>query len=209
MKKLFITVSCLILCISFFTVLFIPTHVIANDSYVRAKIGILIRSGENIGTAKSHARLKNGDSFQIYIHTEDNGFIYVIHTNNKVVSLLNITKQKIYDSTLILPSTQLYYHIDGHSPVEKIIIICSPHKLSELKELENNDISHAKWIPIQRKLVNKSRILLTKQNDEAFLLGGNVRGISDFKVDGSFSNELQIYSGKGLLVKNYEFKVEK
>ena len=203
-----------ILCISFFIDFFVFTTTLgaeaeAETDFVRAKIGIQIKSNNKIIMAKSNARLKTGDLFRIYVHSEENSVIYIIYADEKTVSLLNMTEQKIQSSTLILPSAQAYYEIDGNSSVENITIICSPHKLSELAAMETGKISYKKWLSIRDNLIGKSKILLSHKNEEPFSIGGTVRGVTDSATDDSFAKKLQIYSGKGLLVKKYEFKVKK
>ncbi len=185
------------------------TQANAENINVRAKIGIQIKSGDLIISAKSKERLKSGDLFRIYVHTEENCAVYIIHTDKKTVSLLNITEQKIQSTTLILPSAEAYYQVDGKSNIEKVTIICSPQQIPELAPIETNDMRYDKWISIQANLIKKSQILLSQQDEKPFLIAGNVRGIANSTTGDSFAKELQIYSGKGLIVKNYEFKVKK
>jgi len=204
-KILFIVV----LCLFFFTAFSTFSQVAAKDNNIRAKIGIQVKSGDSISRAKSQARLKSGDLLRIYVHSEDNCVVYIIHTDKKTVTLLNITEQQIQSSTLILPSAQSYYQIDGKSSMEKITIICSPYKLPELATIETDDISYAKWTSIQDDLIQKSRLILPQPNEKPFAIAGNVRGVADSITGDPFIKRLVIYSGKGLLVKTYEFKIKK
>lgn len=195
--------------LSFFFTPSIVTLEAAEVSNVRAKIGIQIKSGERISMAKSKDKLKAGDLFRIYVNSEENCVIYIIHTDEKLVSLLNITEQKVQSSTIILPSAQAYYQADGKSNFEKITIVCSPYKLPELTAIENNDMSLSEWSLIQDDLTRKSEIIQPIKKEKPFVIAGNVRGIANSKSGDPFVKRLQIYSGKGMLVKNYEFKVKK
>jgi len=199
----------IVLFLCFFTALPIFSQVAAKDNNVRAKIGIQIKSGDRISRAKSKERLNAGDLFRIYVHSENSCVIYIIYTDEKTISLLNITEQLIQSATLILPSAQSYYQIDGTSSVEKITIICSPYKLPELATIETNDISYAKWTSLQDDLIQKSRLILPQPNEKPFSIAGNVRGIADATTGDPFIKRLVIYSGKGLLVKTYAFKIKK
>lgn len=199
----------ILLCLPFFMASPVLTQVAAENTNVRAKIGIQIKSGDRITRAKSQERLRAGDLFRIYIHSEDNCTIYIIHTDEKTVNLLNITEQKVQSATLILPSAQAYYQVDGNSDTEKITIICSPRPLPVLATIESNDMPYNKWVSIQDDLIAKSQMMLPRQNEKPFSIAGNVRGIADSSTGDSFVGRLQIYSGKGMLIKTYEFKVKK
>jgi hypothetical protein len=203
-RILFVVVACL-----FFITSSVFTQALAEETPLRAKIGIQIKSGDRITRAKSKERLKSGDLFRIYVHSEENCTIYIIHSDEKTVSLLNITEQKVQSTTLILPSAQAYYQVDGTSSVEKITIICSPGPLPELASIETNGLSYDKWVAIQGDLTGKSQIMSSQKNEKPFSIAGNVRGIADPTTGDAFVGRLQIYSGRGILVKNYDFKVKK
>ena len=208
MKKkslIFITFIIVTLC------LFSTTSAHSMNKEVRAKIGIQIKSGDRIIRAKSRDRLKSGDLIRLYVHTEKSCFIYIIHTDTKNVDLLNITEQKMQSSTLVLPSAQAFYEIDGISPMENFSIICSPTRLQQLSDLETKTINYSQWEKIQTNLLQKSSIVVSEQKQKSFALtgiAGNVRGIKDAEPEDSFVRDLRIFSGKGLLVKTYEFKIK-
>lgn len=199
-----------------------PAQLNAADSgRIRAKIGIQIQSGQKISRAKSRERLKAGDAVRLYVHSESNCYVYIIHTDGKNVNLLNITEQKIQSSTLILPSAQAFYEIDGQSNMEKFTIICSPEQIPEMSGLEKKSIIFSEWTTLENRFHNSSNALLS-EDDEPFpiygnmtSIAGNVRGItnsirnSSGANDDPFLKELQIFSGKGLVIKTYEFQIRK
>lgn len=193
----------------------------ADNNRVRAKIGVQI-SGERVTRAKSKERLKAGDSIRLYVHSETGCYVYIVHTDGKNVSLLNITEQKIQSSTLILPSAQSFYEIDGQSSMEKFTIICSPDKIQELSGMENRNLTNAEWGNLEAVLQKRSTVLNADDEDEPFAINGNVasiagnvRGItnsiksSSGANDDPFLKELQIFSGNGLVIKTYEFQIKK
>lgn len=190
----------------------------AEDNRVRAKIGIQVKSGEQQSSARSREMLKAGDSLRIYVHSEKDSYLYVVHTDGKVVNLLNMTAQKMQSSTLVLPSLQAYYKVDGGSPMERFSVICSQQELPELSKMANSKISFEQWRQIENDLVQRGKLLsapgekapFSIAGDEApFAIGGNVRGVLDEKGTDPFVRDLQIFSGNGVLVKQYEFQVKK
>ncbi|MBF0303477.1 MAG: hypothetical protein HQK73_10570 [Desulfamplus sp.] len=194
----------------------------ANTSRIRAKIGVQISSQDRIIRAKSKEILKPGDAVRLYVHSETSCYVYIIHTDGKNVSLLNITEQKIQSSTLIMPSAQAFYEIDGQSSMEKFTIICSPEKIQELSGMEKKNITNSEWTALETSFQKKSAILNADDEDEPFAINGNVasiagnvRGItnsiknSSGANDDPFLKELQIFSGNGLVIKTYQFQIKK
>jgi hypothetical protein len=76
----------------------------AGEKTIKAKIGIEILSGQTVYRAKSREILKAGDKIRIYVHTREPSNIYVVYTDKNKANLLNMTTQKIGESTLCLPS---------------------------------------------------------------------------------------------------------
>ncbi len=182
----------------------------AEEERVRAKIGIQIKSGDLILRAKSIDRLKKGDLLRIYIHPEKTSHVYVVHTDLKKVTLLNMIQQKVQSSTMVMPSLQEYYRVDGESSKETITIIISPDELSELfSALEDGNIAYAKWIELEKKLIDKGKIDLSQKTEKPFSIAGNVRGVTGNNSLDPFVSRLQVFSGKSILVKKYEFSVKK
>ncbi|MBF0468162.1 MAG: hypothetical protein HQK61_04645 [Desulfamplus sp.] len=229
----------IIIAVSIFMVAIIAEYIspallhAVDDNRVRAKIGIQIQpaqksavsSGQMTGKmvrARSKERLKAGDAVRLYVHTENSCYVYIIHTDGKSVNPLNITEQKIQSSTLILPSAQAFYEIDGQSNMEKFTIICSPEQLNELSGMEKNNMSVSKWAAIENDLQAKSNALASEDDEDFFSIdgnvtsiAGNVRGItnsiknSSGANDDPFLKQLQVFSGKGLVIKSYEFQIKK
>ena len=107
----------------------------AQEDFVRAKIGVLIQSENKAVRSKSKGKLKAGDLLRVYVHPEKNAHIYIVHTDSKTATLLNADQKKAEGATLILPSVQDYYEVDGNSSVENITIICSPDDIKEVSDL--------------------------------------------------------------------------
>jgi hypothetical protein len=95
---------------------------------VRAKAGIAIKSGKVTRQVKCRDDLKAGDALRIYVQTEESSYVYVVHSDGKTVALLNVLEQKVPSSTLVLPSVEEYYAVDGKTLVETFTIICSPKR---------------------------------------------------------------------------------
>lgn len=182
---------------------------LSQEQIVRAKIGILVKSGDQILKAKSRDRLKAGDLVRIYVHPEVSSYIYVVHRDQKTVTLLNMVEQKIQSSTLVLPSVQEFYQVDGQSPVETFTVICSPREVKEIASLVSAQMTHDRWVSLEKDLLRKGEIDLAQKSEKPFAIAGNVRGAGDAAGGDAFVRELQIFSGKSILVKQYEFNVKK
>jgi len=182
---------------------------LSEERKVRAKIGILIKSNDQTMRAKSRDRLKAGDLLRIYVHPEVNSYIYVVHSDQKNVTLLNMVEQKIQSSTLVLPSLREFYQVDGQSPGETFTIICSPNEVKEVSPLLDSPLSHEKWSSVEKELLKRGEIDLSQKAERPFALMGNVRGGGDNGGGDPFVKELQIFSGIDILVKQYEFTVKK
>ena len=182
----------------------------AQGQRVRAKLGIQIRSGDQPVRAKSRDRIRAGDLLRVYVHPESNSFVYVIHSDHQVATMLNSIEQKITSSTVIMPSAEAYYQVDGKSPRESFTVICSQTELVDLAPFrDTGQIPHSRWEAVRRSLSEQSRIDLTQPGEKPFPIAGNVRGVEDGYGTDPFVKQLQIYSGDALLVKTYDFMVQK
>jgi hypothetical protein len=182
----------------------------AQEELVRAKLGIQIRSGNQIERAKTEDRLKAGDLIRIYVHPEETSHVYVIHTDLKKATLLNMVQQKTQSSTLVMPSLHEFYQVDGKSPKETFTIIISPNELPEVLEiLRTGNAPYSEWVEAEKVLLERGKIDLSQKTEKPFSITGNVRGAVGTDDLDPFVNKLQIFSGRSILVKRYEFRVKK
>jgi hypothetical protein len=177
---------------------------------VSAQIGIEIISDYRAGPAKLNDHLKAGDKLRLYVVPKTDAYVYVVYSDKDTVALLNNQQEQRMvkkDSTLILPSLEAYYEIDGASRHELFTIICSPEELKEVSTLFNfANVSYASWANLERQLTEKSKIDLTEEVDKPPALAGNVR---QPKPEPAFVDAIPILSGRSLVVKRYEFRVAK
>jgi hypothetical protein len=185
--------------------------VMAQDR-VRAKIGIgiQVRPGELMARIKSTERLKPGDFLRVYVVPEGDAYVYVVHNVGKNLSLLNAqnaTTRVPGGVPVILPAPEKFYQIDGGSDKESITVICSSTELHEVASLFSTpNVSQQNWLSLEKTLLDKSKIDLAQPADKPFQIAGNVRSMSN---NDSFLNTLAIYSGKSLVMKKYDFQVQK
>jgi hypothetical protein len=205
MKKPIKMISVFCIGIAFLMASILP--VFAQAKIVRAKVGILIKSGDQTMRAKGKDRLKAGDFLRIYVQPEENFYVYVVHTDQKDVKLISSVDRQPAGSQVVLPARQDFYEVDGESPVETFTIICSPDELKEVSTLLNSQISYEKWAALEKELIKKGEIDLGQKAEKPFPIAGNVRGAID--PNDRFAADLQIYSGNTILVKQYEFSVKK
>jgi hypothetical protein len=182
---------------------------LSQEVIVRAKIGILVKSGDQILRAKSKDRLKAGDLLRIYVHPEVSSYLYVVHSDQKTVTLLTRVEQRIQSSTLVLPSVQEFYQVDGQSPMETFTVICSPKEVKEISSLAGSQMTPERWVSLEKDLLKKGEIDLAQKSEKPFAIAGNVRGAGDAAGGDAFVKELQIFSGKSILARQYEFSVKK
>jgi len=81
MKKTASALVYLIICTSLYPVNAMAAK--AEESLVRAKIGVQIESNDKTFRAKSRDRLKAGDYIRIYVYPEKQAYVYVVHTDGK------------------------------------------------------------------------------------------------------------------------------
>lgn len=180
---------------------------------VRAKIGVQVLSGDRTFSARGRQQLVPGDLIRLYIHTEKQCYVYVVHTDQHTARLLNITEQKIQSSTLILPSAQTYYKLDGMNEWVSLTVICTPDKLVEFADMETDPLDYAAWQSMEQRLQEQSRLLVPEETGPPIVVGGNVRGLGSNVLDehaaaGAFLRGLPTFSGNGLLIRTYEFQVQ-
>jgi hypothetical protein len=181
---------------------------LSQEAVVRAKIGILVKSGEQTTRAKSKDRLRAGDLVRIYVHPEFSSYVYVVYRDQKTVTLLNMVEQRIQSSSLVLPSVQEFYQIDGKSPAEIFTVICSPKEIKEISSLAGKRMTMDQWVALERELIKKGEIDLAQKSEKPFPIAGNVRGIGDAAGGDAFLKDIPIFSGKSILVRQYEFSVK-
>ena len=182
---------------------------VCQEDMIRAKIGIQISSGSQIKMAKSRDRIKSGDLIRIFVHPERASFIYVIYSDRKEASLLNIVQQKMKSATLVLPSMDDAYEIDGASEFELFTIICSPVAMPEVTDLLGTQTAYTKWAVLEEELIKKSRVMLNDKGDIPFAIAGNVRGGASRETNASFVKKMRIFSGNFFVIKTYAFNVIK
>jgi hypothetical protein len=181
-----------------------------SQERVRATIGIQIKTNDQSIRAKKRDQLKAGDFLRIYVLPETCSHVYVVHSDQQQVVLLNKGKEKILEFGLVLPSPGTFYQVDGKSPFEVFTIICSPTELPEVEALfQKEEVSATQWVALEEPLINKSKISLSQTTEKPFPLAGNVRGGPNPLQTDPFVKELQTFSGESLVVKRYEFTVKK
>jgi hypothetical protein len=186
------------------------TMPVPAQQIVSAKIGVQVISGKVIKRAKSNDRLKKGDRLRIFIEPDGNAYVYVVHTDKQKPELLTalpagLTKE---EEQIILPSVSEFYEVDGLSALEKLTILCSPHRLEEIEKLfRSENPSLTDWETIENELHERSAIDLNEETAKPFAIAGNVRDIG--RQNEQFLAGLKLYSGKSLALKRYEFRVKK
>jgi hypothetical protein len=195
-----------VLCLSVGGLLVLSALVMAQES-IQARLGIQIKSGDRIMRAKAYDRAQVGDLLRVYVVPEAAAFVYVMHTDGNTVSLLNPEQRgKIAKGdTVVLPGRDKFYLIKPGSTVERFTIICSPTEIANLTTLlASGEIAYSKWSVIEKDLLGKAPPDLTTLIDKPIPMAGNTRGVEQ---EDTFFAQLQNFSSKSLLVRQYELKV--
>jgi len=191
---------------------------------ISARIGFGIQSksprsqdGSVMRPAKAKNIIRSGELLRLYVCSDQAAFVYVIHTDQKRVTLLNQAVQHLEAKSFCLPSSKAFYQVDGTSPLEKFTIILSPKKLPMFEQMAENNTSGAalppeQWAETEAELIRNSQIELIRQprqSQKAIEIAGNVRGPGGKAEADPFFKTLPVSSGKGLLIRTYEFKIQK
>ena len=179
---------------------------------VRAKIGIRIQSGDSIARAKAKHRITVSDLLRIYVIPEEDSYVYIVHADKKKAELLTHKRKTEFkeEKIIISPSGDDFYQFDGKSKLEYFTIVVSPNEIEDLLDiLYSGEVSYKKWIRLEKVLIKKSKINISKKSKKPFAIAGNVRSIERPMNGDSFLKKLITFSGKSLLVKKYEFLVRK
>ncbi|MGE3540129.1 MAG: DUF4384 domain-containing protein [Candidatus Tectimicrobiota bacterium] len=181
----------------------------AAQERVRAKVGVEVLSGEHRNAAKATEKVKMGDAIRVHVMPEAEAYVYVVHNDGKMTTLLNARDVKTKTDKgerVILPNQTSSYKVDGMSEKEVITVICSPQELPEVTTLLSaTSVPSSQWMPLEKSLLDRSKIDLGQKTDTPFQMAGNVRSLER----DPFLDHLQIYSGKSLMVKKYELQVQK
>jgi hypothetical protein len=176
---------------------------------VKSKIGVMLKSGDQINRLKTIDRAKVGDQLRIFVQPQTECYVYVIFSDTKESNLLNFKTggYKIKkESKLTLPSSNEYYEFDNQSTKAYLTIFCSPSSLNELENLFKNksSIEHKKWIEAENLITKNNQINLNNKTEKPISIAGNVRSLND-----DFQNKLQLFSDKKLILKRFEIEIKK
>jgi hypothetical protein len=182
---------------------------VAAQERVRAKVGIQVRSDEQSAPAKTTETVKAGAFLRVYVVPEDDAYVYVVHNDGTTPTLLNApdAHTRVPKGSLVtLPTPATFYQIDGASARESITVICSPTAIREVATLfRTTNVPQKNWTALEKELLEKSKIDVAQKTDKPFNIAGNVRSLGkDGLVDA-----LQVFSGKTLVVKKYDFQIQK
>lgn len=194
----------------FYLILFVLLHFcpVSNaQELIEAKIGIWIESGQNGLMAKHNQKLKAGDELRIYVVPASDAYIYVVHSDNKTVTLLTPEEQQEVtrkSSLFIFPGPDAFLQVDGSSKIEHLTIICSKRKLKEMATIHNSKSPPVEnWALLREDLTRKSKIAAGDTTQLPPDLAGNVRAIDI----NEFLRQLPSYKGRSLLIKHTTFRV--
>ena len=162
--------------------------------------------------AKVNDRLKSGDKLSIYVKPEENSFVYLVNSNSKTASLMDLGDNQnnvLAQSLRVFPSFKKGkrgYKVDGNEDVELFSIICSSKNLPRINQLFfGGDVAVERWRTLEKKFIDDNSIITPSKPEEQLQFGGSLRGPDT----NPFIKTLSISSGKALIVRRYQFDVKK
>ena len=159
--------------------------------------------------AKANDRLKSGDQLSIYVIPEENSFVYIVNSNAKTASLIDLGDNQnnvLAHSLRVFPSFIEGYEVDGNEDVELFSIICSSKNLPRINQLFfGGDVAVERWRTLEKKFIDDNSIITPSKPEEQLQFGGSLRGLDT----NPFIKTLSISSGKALIVRRYQFDVKK
>lgn len=196
MKRIFISVLILSISILCFT----------QSDTIKAKIAILHKAGEIYSPLRTRDRLRVGEMLRIFVLPGTDCFAYVIHTGNEKSTLLGKQQIEAAKDTLILPNPFDFYIFDEAGTKEKIAIICSSEKISEIENLfkKSENISALSWKSVEEKIVTKNKPKLSETSEKPFPMAGNVSAVNE-----DFIETMNFFEGEKLIIRKYEIEVKK
>lgn len=173
----------------------------------RCKVGLRINQSGKVRSARPEDTVVKGDALRIYVQPEMDGFLYIIHSDKKLSSLLNDGYHQVKKGEyIIFPDSKSELEVDGKSRKEILTIVFSSDKRGDIQTLfEKDQVPAEEWEKIEKRLKDQSSIKLSEGSDKPFAIAGNVRGDSK----DPFFQDLKVSAGIGLVLKRYVLTVKK
>jgi hypothetical protein len=188
---------------------FLISGTINSQEKVQAKIGVMLKSGNQITKAKSKDRIKSGDELKVVVEPQNDCIIYAVYNDGKEATLLNFSsygKTLKKEITEMLPNEEEFYQVDDKSSNAKITVICSIKKITEIDKLfrKKDTAPSGEWVKIEDKLLNENKANLNEESDKPFQIAGNVRGFSD-----DFKKKLPVFTSDKLIIKSFVLEIKR
>jgi len=179
-----------------------------HSGKTKAKIGILVQSGEKYTKARAKQKIKKGAFLRIYAAPRSSSYIYVVHSDGTNATLLHHAKINSSAGPLVIPGDQSFFQVDGKAEKEKITVICSKAELTELKSIFSQSVtSSAHWNTIKKKMSRQGKWDPGETIEKPIALAGNVRSANPIDPEKRFIDNLRTYTGTSILYKTYVFTV--
>lgn len=174
---------------------------------IKAKIGVMKKSGDDINKAKSNDNALAGDEVRVFIVPENDCYVYVVFNDGKSAVLLT-TKFASSKKALFLPGEKNFYKFDKSSKLGEFFIYCSAEKLGEIDKIfkGKSSINSSDWKTVASKIENENKESVSDDADKPITMAGNVRGAN--VSNEQFQKALQSFSGKSIIIKKYIFSVK-
>ena len=177
---------------------------------VRARIGAEIQAGTERRPAKGYERVQAADKFRVYALPETQAaYVYAVFADQKTVELLNPSAQTPLPpaALLLLPGCEEWYAFEALGPLVTLTLISSATPLPELEALLKTPQNLSAWRDMEKNLLAQSKLELSTAALKPYVLAGGARDCNSATND-AFLADLKISSGKGMVIKKYEFHIQ-
>lgn len=170
-------------------------------------LGLRIFDGEQARPARTTNRARAGERIALYVRPHETVVLYIIESNDKQARLVHrVSARKAREQILPPGKTSL------KSGQWDYVVVAAPRGVPALDQLfRKGTTPAADWQKLEQELTERSRIELGSASDKPPALAANVRsakpGAGRTDRD-AFFKELKTYSGNGLLVRTFTFKVK-
>lgn len=177
------------------------------DNAIKAKIGVMKKSGDDVKKAKSNDNALAGDEVRVFVVPENDCHVYVVFNDGKSAVLLT-TKYVSAKKALILPGEKNFYKFDKNSKTGEFFVYCSSEKMGEIDKIfkGKSSINSSDWKTVASKIENENKESVSDDADKPITMAGNVRGAN--VSNEQFQKTLQSFSGKSMIIKKYIFSVK-
>lgn len=193
----------------FLVLLAVPSVQMKAQEKLKAKIGVMLVSGEEARRMKRNDRAFAGDAFRVFVEPLSDAHVYVVLNEGEKATLLSReAASSMVDAaeTYVLPvEDELFYEIDDQHESIRLTVICSRTMLDDVEALfaEGDEADAAAWDDTAGSLEDDTEAELGGVSDKPLIIAGNVRSANQ-----DFLQRLRRFTGEEMIMMTYDVSVK-